>query len=58
MLTVNDWIDANMNLIYGKKIRIIDSITGRGVDDKMIFYMQNKVINYKVTSRFVFLYVE
>lgn len=58
MLTVNDWIDANMKLVYGKKIRVIDSITGRGVGDKMIFYMQNKVINYKVTSRFVFLYVE
>lgn len=57
MLTVNDWIDANMKLIYGKKIRVIDTKTNKGVGDELILYMKNKVISSKITSRFVFLYV-
>lgn len=57
MLTVNDWIDANMKLIYGKKIRVIDTKTNKGVGDELILYMKNKVVNSKITSRFVFLYV-
>lgn len=57
MLTVNDWIDANMKLIYGKKIRVIDTNTNKGVGDELILYMKNKVVNSKITSRFVFLYV-
>lgn len=57
MLTVNDWIDANMKLIYGKKIRVIDTSTNKGVGDELILYMKNKVVNSKITSRFVFLYV-
>lgn len=57
MLTVNDWIDANMKLVYGKKIRVIDTNTNKGVGDELILYMKNKVINSKITSRFVFLYV-
>ena len=57
MLTVNDWIDANMKLVYGKKIRVIDTDTNKGVGDELILYMKNKVVNSKITSRFVFLYV-
>lgn len=57
MLTVNDWIDANMKLIYRKKIRVIDTNTNKGVGDELILYMKNKVVNSKITSRFVFLYV-
>lgn len=57
MLTVNDWIDANMKLIYGKKIRVIDTNTNKGVGDELILYMKNKVVNSKITSRFIFLYV-
>lgn len=57
MLTVNDWIDANMKLIYGKKIRVIDTNTNKGVGDELILYMKNKVVNSKITSRFVFLYI-
>lgn len=57
MLTVNDWIDANMKLVYGKKIRVIDTNTNKGVGDELILYMKNKVVNSKITSRFVFLYV-
>ena len=57
MLTVNDWIDANMKLVYGKKIRVIDTNTNKGVGDELILYMKNKVVNSKITSRFVFLYI-
>lgn len=57
MLTVNDWIDANMKLVYGKKVRVIDTNTNKGVGDELILYMRNKVVNSKITSRFVFLYV-
>lgn len=57
MLTVNDWIDANMKLVYGKKVRVIDTNTNKGVGDELILYMKNKVVNSKITSRFVFLYV-
>lgn len=57
MLTVNDWIDANMKLVYGKKIRVIDTNTNKGVGDELILYMKNKVVNSKITSRFIFLYV-
>lgn len=57
MLTVNDWIDANMKLVYGKKIRVINTHTNKGVGDELILYMKNKVVNSKITSRFVFLYV-
>ena len=57
MLTVNDWIDANMKLVYRKKVRVIDTNTNKGVGDELILYMKNKVVNSKITSRFVFLYV-
>lgn len=58
MKNVNDWIDANTKIIGGKRIRVIETSTGRGVGDKMIFYMNRNVVNHKITSRFIFLYVE
>ena len=40
-MTVNDWIDAHMNLVYGRTIRLIDVNTRKGVGDMMMFYMGN-----------------
>ena len=56
-MTVNDWIDANMNLVYGKTIRIIDSITRKGVGDMMMFYMDKEVKSFKATEKFLFIFI-
>ena len=31
-MTVNDWIDENTKLLYGRTIRAIDSTTRRGLE--------------------------
>ena len=56
-MTLNDWIDANMNLIYGRTIRVIDSATRKGIGDMMMFYMDRPVKGYKVTSKFLFIFI-
>lgn len=57
MRTVNDWIDENMNLIYGRTIRLIDSKTRQGIGDMMMFYMDRPVKGYKVTKKFLFIFI-
>jgi hypothetical protein len=56
-MTVNTWIDENMGHLYGKKIRIIDTATGKGVGDMLMFYMDKVVKDTKITTRFVFIFV-
>lgn len=56
-MTVNDWIDKNTKLIYGRTIRIIDSATHKGVGDMLMFYMDKPVKGYKVTSKFLFIFI-
>ena len=57
MRTVSDWIDENMNLVYGRTIRLIDSKTRQGVGDMMMFYMDRPVKSYKVTKKFLFIFI-
>ena len=56
-MTVNTWIDENMNKIYGHRIRIIDSVTHKGVGDMLILYMDKDVKGTKVTSNFIFIFI-
>lgn len=56
-ITVNDWIDTHIEQIYGRKIRIIDAETHKGVGDMLIFYMDKKVKAVKMTTRFLFIFI-
>ena len=55
-MTVNDWIDAHMNLIKGRRIRIIDSGKGN-ISDMLMLYMDRPVKGFKVTSKFLFIFI-
>ena len=57
MTTVNTWIDDNMKNIYGKRIRIIDSQTRKGVGDMMMMYFDREVKGIKITSQFIFIFI-
>ena len=57
MITVNQWIDENLNLLHNRKLRLIDQQTHVGYTDKMLSYMGAEVKETKVTSRFVFLFI-
>ena len=56
-MTVNTWIDNNMKLIYGRPIRIINSVTRKGVGDMILLYMDREVKRYKITSKFTFIFI-
>lgn len=56
-MTVNEWIDKNTKLLHGKSIRIIDIATRKGVGDMMIFYMDKEIKSYKVTNKFLFIFI-
>ena len=56
-MTVNQWIDENMKTVYGHTIRLIDSETKKGVGDMMFMYMDRKVQNVKITSRWIFIFI-
>ena len=56
-MTVNRWLDANIRTIYGKKVRLIDYRTRKGITDKLLIFMENPVQDAKITSRFVFIFV-
>ena len=57
MMTINDWLDINMNLLYGKKVRVINAETHKGVGDMMILYMDKPVRGFKVTDKFLFIFI-
>ena len=57
-MTVNQWIDENINLLHNKKLRLLDAETRIGYTDKMLAYMGAEVKQTKITSRFVFLFIE
>ena len=56
-MTVNDWIDANMKLVYGRTIRLIDVNTRKGVGDMMMFYMDREIKGFKATKKFLFIFI-
>ena len=56
-MTVNQWIDENMKLLYNRRIRLLDNVTHVGYTDKMLAYMDKKVKATKVTIRFVFIFI-
>ena len=56
-MTVNQWIDENINLLKSKHIRLLDAETHVGYTDKMLIYMKNEVKATKVTSKFVFIFI-
>jgi hypothetical protein len=56
-MTVEKWIDENMNLIYGKPIRIIDSKTKKGVGDSYFLFFDKEIKKYKITSKFTFIFI-
>jgi len=56
-ITVDKWLDTHMELLHGRKIRIIDSKTNKGAGDMLMFYMDRLVISEKITTQFVFLFI-
>ena len=56
-MTVNNWIDAHMKLVYGRTIRIIDVATRKGVGDMLMLYMDKEVKSYKVTDKYLFIFI-
>ena len=56
-MTVNTWIDENMNKVYGHRIRIIDSVTRKGVGDMLMLYMDKNVKDTKITPKFIFIFI-
>lgn len=56
-ITVNDWLDKHLELLSGRKIRIIDTATGKSAGDNLMLYINKKVLSTKVTSRFLFIFV-
>ena len=56
-MTVNQWIDKNIDLLYNRQIRLLDSVTHVGYTDKMLAYMDKEVKATKVTSKFVFVFI-
>lgn len=56
-MTVNQWIDKNMDLLYNRRIRLLDFETHVGYTDKMLAYMDKEVKATKVTSRFIFIFI-
>lgn len=56
-MTVNTWIDKNMNRIYGHRIRIIDSVTHKGVGDMLMLYMDREIKDIKITLNFIFIFI-
>ena len=56
-ITVNDWIDTHLDYMHGRKLRIINTDTGKGVGDMTMLYMDKKVKAVKITTRFLFIYV-
>lgn len=55
MMTVNQWLDENMKLLYGRKVRLLDQQTHASYTDKMLIYMGAEVKEVKVTSKFIFI---
>lgn len=56
-ITVNTWLDTHMEYLYGRKLRIINADTGKGVGDMLLLYMGNKVRAVKITKKFLFIFV-
>ena len=56
-MTVNQWIDKNIDLLYNRQIRLLDSVTHVGYTDKMLAYMDKEVKATKITSKFVFVFI-
>lgn len=56
-ITVDKWLDTHMELIYGRRIRIIDSKTNKGVGDMLMLYMDRLVVSVKITTQFVFIFI-
>lgn len=56
-MTVNTWIDENTKLLYRRTIRAIDSTTRKGVGDMLMFYMDREVKGFKVTHKFIFIFI-
>ena len=56
-MTVNDWIDAHTKFLYGRTIRVIDATSRKGVGDMLMFYMDRPVKGYKVTKKFLFIFI-
>ena len=56
-MTVNTWLDTHMEYMNGRKLRIINTDTGKGVGDMLILYMDKRVKAVKITTRFVFIFI-
>lgn len=56
-MTVNAWLDIHVDILKGRKVRVVESATNRGIGDMLMYYLQREVKRVKVTSKFVFLYV-
>ena len=56
-ITVDKWLDTHMELMYGRRIRIIDSKTNKGVGDMLMLYMDRLVVSVKITTQFVFIFI-
>lgn len=56
-MTVNTWLDTHMEYMKGRKLRIINIDTGKGVGDMLMLYMNKRVKAVKITTRFVFIFI-
>lgn len=56
-MTVNQWLDKNIDLLYNRRVRLLDFKTHISYTDKMLVCMGKKVMATKVTSRFVFIFI-
>lgn len=56
-MTVSTWLDTHMEYVKGRKLRIISTITWKGVGDTYMLYMDRKVKAVKITTKFLFLYI-
>jgi len=56
-MTVNQWIDENINIYPHKIIRMIDKDTHKGCGCHWIVFKDCEVNSIKITSKFIFIFV-
>lgn len=56
-MTVNQWIDQNLNIHFYKSIRMINKNTHKGYGCHWIIFKDYEIDHVKITSKFIFIFV-
>jgi len=56
-MVLNKWLDLHFDSLQSKKLRVINKRTNKAVGENLFAYVDNEVIESKITSRFVFIYI-